>query len=163
MIDKHLGLIRKAASDGAQIVLFPAGDLQRSPIFCAEQSTRWYETTESVPDGPTVKLMQDLALGTAYRDGGSGLRDGAGSESSTTQPPCWNNDGTYLGNILQDAHSRMSHPVSGRSSISAPATSVYLSVFDLGFAKIWNLHLLRQAFSWRVRVLPRPQWRGNCF
>ena len=59
MIDKHLGLIRKAASDGAQIVCLQ--EIFNGPYFCAEQSTKWYEATESVPDGPTVKLMQDVA------------------------------------------------------------------------------------------------------
>ena len=32
-----------------------------TPYFCAEQQTRWYEAVERIPDGPTVKLMQDVA------------------------------------------------------------------------------------------------------
>ena len=55
MIEKHLGLIRKAAADGAQIVCLQ--EIFNGPYFCAEQSTRWYETTEPVPDG------SDLAMG----------------------------------------------------------------------------------------------------
>ena len=31
------------------------------PYFCAEQTTRWYDATENIPDGPTTKLMQELA------------------------------------------------------------------------------------------------------
>ena len=31
------------------------------PYFCAEQNTRWYESVEKIPDGPTVKLLQDVA------------------------------------------------------------------------------------------------------
>ena len=31
------------------------------PYFCAEQKTKWYELTEEIPDGPTTKLMQDIA------------------------------------------------------------------------------------------------------
>jgi N-carbamoylputrescine amidase len=31
------------------------------PYFCAEQQTRWYESVEKIPDGPTVKLMQEVA------------------------------------------------------------------------------------------------------
>ncbi|HEY0303894.1 MAG TPA: nitrilase-related carbon-nitrogen hydrolase, partial [Longimicrobiales bacterium] len=31
------------------------------PYFCAEQTTRWYDTTEPIPDGRTTKLMQELA------------------------------------------------------------------------------------------------------
>jgi N-carbamoylputrescine amidase len=32
-----------------------------TPYFCAEQQTRWYEAVEKIPDGPTVKLMRDVA------------------------------------------------------------------------------------------------------
>jgi beta-ureidopropionase len=31
------------------------------PYFCAEQNPRWYEAVERIPDGPTVKLMQEQA------------------------------------------------------------------------------------------------------
>ena len=31
------------------------------PYFCAEQTTRWYDAVETIPDGPTTKLMQELA------------------------------------------------------------------------------------------------------
>ena len=51
MIEKHLGLIRKAAQAGAQIVCLQ--EIFNGPYFCAEQSVKWYETTERVPDGPT--------------------------------------------------------------------------------------------------------------
>jgi N-carbamoylputrescine amidase len=59
MIDKHLGLIRQAAGEGAQIVCLQ--EIFYGPYFCAEQSTRWYDSTEPVPDGPTIQLMQSLA------------------------------------------------------------------------------------------------------
>ena len=59
MIDKHVGLIRQAASAGAQIVCLQ--EIFNGPYFCAEQSVKWYETTEPVPSGPTVSLMQSLA------------------------------------------------------------------------------------------------------
>ena len=58
-IEKHLGLIRAAAKAGAQIVCLQ--EIFNGPYFCAEQSIKWYETTESVPDGPTVTLMRSLA------------------------------------------------------------------------------------------------------
>jgi N-carbamoylputrescine amidase len=32
-----------------------------TPYFCAEQQTRWYEAVEKIPDGPTVRLMQEVA------------------------------------------------------------------------------------------------------
>jgi beta-ureidopropionase len=59
MIDKHVPLIRQAAAEGSQIVCLQ--ELFYGPYFCAEQSTRWYDTAEAVPNGPTVNLMQDLA------------------------------------------------------------------------------------------------------
>src|SRR5208283_2895648 len=59
MIEKHVAMIRQASADGAQIVCLQ--EIFYGPYFCAEQATRWYDFTELVPDGPTIKLMQDLA------------------------------------------------------------------------------------------------------
>src|ERR1035441_5171404 len=59
MIEKHLGFIRMAADAGAQIVCLQ--EIFYGPYFCAEQTTRWYDFTEHIPDGPTICLMQDLA------------------------------------------------------------------------------------------------------
>ena len=59
MIDKHLGYIRQAAEAGAKIVCLQ--EIFYGPYFCAEQETRWYDFTEPVPDGPTIRLMQDEA------------------------------------------------------------------------------------------------------
>ncbi len=59
MIEKHLTLIARAADRGAQVVCLQ--ELFYGPYFCAEQSTRWYEMTERVPDGPTIRLMADVA------------------------------------------------------------------------------------------------------
>ena len=59
MIDKHVKLIAAAAKKGAKILCLQ--EIFYGPYFCAEQETRWYQFTEQVPDGPTVKLMQKLA------------------------------------------------------------------------------------------------------
>ena len=59
MTDKHVDLIGQAASDGAQVICLQ--ELFNGPYFCAEQDSKWYEMTERVPDGPTIKLMQELA------------------------------------------------------------------------------------------------------
>jgi N-carbamoylputrescine amidase len=59
MIDKHLAVIEKAAKKGVQILCLQ--EIFYGPYFCAEQDVRWYEMTERVPDGPTVKLMQKVA------------------------------------------------------------------------------------------------------
>ena len=59
MIDKHVALIEQAASQNAQITCLQ--EIFYGPYFCAEQEARWYESTEQVPDGPTIKLMQQQA------------------------------------------------------------------------------------------------------
>jgi len=59
MIEKHVGLIEEAAGKGANVCCLQ--EIFYGPYFCAEQDTRWYEMAEPIPDGPTIKLMQDLA------------------------------------------------------------------------------------------------------
>ena len=59
MIDKHVELIAQAADQGAQVTCLQ--ELFYGPYFCAEQEVKWYELTEKIPDGPTTKLMQELA------------------------------------------------------------------------------------------------------
>src|SRR5437879_5792495 len=59
MIDKHLKLIEQAAKKKVQVLCLQ--ELFYGPYFCAEQDKRWYELTESIPDGPTTKLMQKIA------------------------------------------------------------------------------------------------------
>ena len=59
MIDKHIELIEQAANQGAQVTCLQ--EIFYGPYFCAEQDTRWYEIAEQIPDGPTIKLMQELA------------------------------------------------------------------------------------------------------
>jgi beta-ureidopropionase len=59
MIDKHLKLIDHAAKKKVQVLCLQ--ELFYGPYFCAEQSPRWYQLTEPVPDGPTTKLMQKIA------------------------------------------------------------------------------------------------------
>src|SRR6516225_4734852 len=59
MIEKHLSLIEDAANRGAQVICLQ--ELFYGPYFCAEQESRWYELTERVPEGPTTRLMCELA------------------------------------------------------------------------------------------------------
>jgi beta-ureidopropionase len=58
-IEKHVKLIREAAQKGAQIVCLQ--EIFYGPYFCTEQMTKWYESVEQIPEGPTTKLMQKLA------------------------------------------------------------------------------------------------------
>lgn len=58
-IDNQMKLVEDAHKQGVQMLCFQ--EIFTTPYFCAEQQTRWYEAVEKVPDGPTVKLMQDVA------------------------------------------------------------------------------------------------------
>ena len=57
--EKHVGLIADAAARGAQVCCLQ--ELFYGPYFPAEQDPKWYGLTEAVPDGPTTRLMQELA------------------------------------------------------------------------------------------------------
>lgn len=59
MIDKHVEFIEKAAKAGVQMLCLQ--ELFYGPYFCAEQKPKWYSMVERIPDGPTTKLMQELA------------------------------------------------------------------------------------------------------
>jgi len=58
-IDKHVRLIREAKQRGAQIVCLQ--EIFYGPYFCTEQTTKWYDAVEPIPDGPTTQLMCALA------------------------------------------------------------------------------------------------------
>ena len=59
MIDKHLPLIDEAGRRGVQLLCLQ--ELFFGPYFCAEQQARWYQMVERIPEGPTTRLMQELA------------------------------------------------------------------------------------------------------
>ena len=58
-VAKHVKLIEQAAQQGVQVLCMQ--EIFTGPYFCAEQTTRWYDATEPVPDGRTTRLMQELA------------------------------------------------------------------------------------------------------
>jgi beta-ureidopropionase len=58
-IEKHLRLVREAASKGAQIIGLQ--EIFYGPYFCSEQKTKWYDAAEEIPNGPTTQLFQELA------------------------------------------------------------------------------------------------------
>jgi N-carbamoylputrescine amidase len=59
MVDKHVAMLAKAADQGAQVACLQ--ELFYGPYFCAEQQTKWYDLVERIPEGPTTKLMCELA------------------------------------------------------------------------------------------------------
>ncbi len=58
-IEKHLGMIAQAAQNKVQILCLQ--EIFYGPYFCAEQNPRWYKSSERVPEGPTTKLMCEVA------------------------------------------------------------------------------------------------------
>lgn len=58
-VDKTVAFVEQAAAASVQILCMQ--EIFTGPYFCAEQNPRWYEAVERIPDGPTVKLMQELA------------------------------------------------------------------------------------------------------
>ena len=58
-IETNLRFIEEAARQGVKIICMQ--EVFTTPYFCAEQNTHWYESVERIPDGPTVRLMQETA------------------------------------------------------------------------------------------------------
>lgn len=58
-LEHQMKMVEDAAKQGVQMLCFQ--EIFTTPYFCAEQQTRWYEAVERIPDGKTVKLMQDVA------------------------------------------------------------------------------------------------------
>lgn len=59
MIDAHLPLIDQAGEAGVQVLCFQ--EVFTQPYFCPSQDAKWYDAAEAIPDGPTTKLMQEMA------------------------------------------------------------------------------------------------------
>jgi beta-ureidopropionase len=58
-IGTNIKFIEQAATQGVKIICMQ--EVFTTPYFCAEQNTHWYDSVEKIPDGPTVKLMQEVA------------------------------------------------------------------------------------------------------
>jgi beta-ureidopropionase len=131
MVDKHVAYIDQAARAGAQIVCLQ--EIFYGPYFCAEQTTRWYDFTEPVPGGPTIRLMQDLArqyhialIVPVYEVEQEGVYYNTAAVI--------HNDGTYLGKYRK-THIPHVAPGFWEKFYFRPGNLGY-PVFDLGFAKI---------------------------
>jgi len=59
MLEAHIPYIEDAAKQGVQILSFQ--EIFTGPYFCPSQDTKWYGMAEEIPNGPTTRLMQDLA------------------------------------------------------------------------------------------------------
>ncbi|MCF6408996.1 nitrilase-related carbon-nitrogen hydrolase [Pseudalkalibacillus salsuginis] len=58
-IEKHVKLVKEAAEKGAQIICLQ--EIFYGPYFCAEQNSKWYDSAEEIPNGPTTAQFQALA------------------------------------------------------------------------------------------------------
>jgi len=94
MIAKHVQYAKQAAAEGAQIMCFQ--ELFYGPYFCQVQERQYYSFTEPIPDGPTTRLMQDLAKETGmvlivpmYEEDGPGIYYNTAAVIDA--------DGSYLG------------------------------------------------------------------
>jgi len=131
MVDKHVGYIRQAARDGAQIVCLQ--EIFYGPYFCAEQQTRWYDFTEPVPGGPTLRMLQDLArelhvalVVPVYEVEQEGIYYNTAAVI--------HNDGSYLGKYRK-THIPHVAPGFWEKFYFRPGNLGY-PIFDLGFVKI---------------------------
>ena len=58
-LERTLKLIDQAGAEGVQLICMQ--EIFTGPYFCAEQNTRWYDSVEKIPEGPTTRLMQEYA------------------------------------------------------------------------------------------------------
>lgn len=59
MTAAHLPYIEDAGKQGVQILSLQ--EVFNGPYFCPSQDTKWYGMAEEIPNGPTTRLMQELA------------------------------------------------------------------------------------------------------
>jgi beta-ureidopropionase len=59
MLEAHLPLVEEAGRRGVQVLCFQ--EVFTQPYFCPSQDAKWYAAVEHIPEGPTTKLMQELA------------------------------------------------------------------------------------------------------
>jgi N-carbamoylputrescine amidase len=131
MVDKHAGMVRAAAAGGAQVVCLQ--EMFNGPYFCAEQTARWYDFAEPIPEGPTTQRMMALAkeLGVALivpiyeAGGGSVFYNSAGVIGR---------DGGFLG-TYRKMHIPHGPPGFWEKFYFRPG-NLGFPVFDLGFCRI---------------------------
>src|ERR671921_2160214 len=93
-LEHQMQLIEQAARQGVQVLCLQ--EVFNTPYFCAEQQTKWYDATEKIPDGPTTRLMQEVAkkyemviVVPLYEEDGAGIYYNTAAVIDA--------DGTYLG------------------------------------------------------------------
>ncbi len=131
MIAKHLKMIEEAGQKNVQVLCLQ--EIFTGPYFCAEQKEHWYKSAERIPDGPTVKLMQEQS-----RKHGMAMvvpiyeleMEGVYYNTAAVI----DGNGTYLGKYRK-THIPHVAPGFWEKFYFRPGNLGY-PVFDLGFAKI---------------------------
>ena len=119
MTEKNMAMIEEAARQGVQVLCLQ--ELFNGPYFCAEQTMRWYDMTEQIPDGPDdpVDVRDREAAG--HGDGGADLRGGAAGVYYNTAAVI-DADGTLSREVPQEPHSALCARILGEVLLSSPAT-----------------------------------------
>ncbi len=153
-IEKHRKLIEEAARQGAQIVCLQ--EVFCGPYFCAEQTTKWYDAAEPIPNGPTTELMQTLAkqneivlVVPMYEQAMTGVYYNTAAVIDA--------DGTYLG---QSRKQHIPHVQAGETADTGfwekyyfkPGTGGY-PVFDTAYAKVGVYICYDRHFPEGARIL----------
>ena len=154
-LKKALGFVEQAAKQGVQILCFQ--ELFNGPYFCAEQTTKWYDFTEPVPDGRTTQLFMGLAkkhgmvivLPIYERE-----MDGVYYNTAAVIDA----DGTYLGKYRKN-HIPQVAPGFWEKFYFKPGNLGY-PTFQTKFAQDRRLHLLRPPLP-RGRAHARPARRRD--
>ena len=118
MIEANIEFAREAAAQGAQVLCFQ--ELFYGPYFCQVQDSQYFSFTEAVPGGPTTELMCSLArelrmvlVVPVFEEEQPGVYYNTASSSTPTA--------RTSGSTARPISPRSK--VSGKSTISAPATS----------------------------------------
>src|SRR5207253_1922977 len=121
-VERTLKYIDQAGQEGVQMLCMQ--EIFTGPYFCAEQSTRWYDAVEHIPDGPTSKLMQEYAkkynmviVVPRYEEEGAGVHYNPATVAGLSE---------YLWRLEQPAH--------------AVANGYFVGAINrVGFEAPWNI------------------------
>ena len=64
MLSAHIPLIEAAGAAGVQVLCFQ--EVFTQPYFPPSLDAKWYAAAEAIPDGETVRLMQDTPAGAPW-------------------------------------------------------------------------------------------------
>ena len=148
MLEKHMVFLENAAQQGVQILCFQ--ELFTGPYFAAEQNIKWYDLTEPVPDGPTIRLMQEQAkkLGMVlvvpiYEEAMTGVYYNTAAVIDA--------DGTYLG-CYRKNHIPHTHPGFWEKFYFKPGNLGY-PVFQTAFGRVGVYICYDRHFPEGARIL----------